>query len=140
MELLVWSHIYSVGDKTIDDQHRKLMQLLNDLHNVSGNGNEHDGVNTVLDELVNYTVYHFSSEENMFRQHGYPYAQEHEAIHKKLVSDVQHYIGLFKENDTAAREQLMVFLTNWLKDHILGDDKKFGKFLEERHEEVEEDL
>ena len=140
MDLIVWSHIYSINDHTVDSQHQKLIGILNDLHNLQSNNPDDSKINVILDELVNYTLYHFATEEKLFQEHQYPEYTHHKAVHDKLVKDVQSYLALFKTQDQTAKEKLMVFLSNWLKDHILGDDKAFGLFLSKQAEFADDDL
>ncbi len=140
MNLLVWSHTYSIGNDIVDSQHKKLIELLNKLYDVQSSGGDDTQVTSILNDLVAYTIYHFQAEENLFQQHNYPDFAHHKGVHDKLVKDVQDYIGLFKAQDQAAKEKLMIFLTDWLKEHILGDDKKFGSFLRAQAENQEDDI
>lgn len=140
MDLLVWSHTYSIENETIDAQHKKLMQLLNDLHNVQSAGGGEGRVGGILNDLVDYTVYHFKAEEELQEKNNFPDLAYHKGVHQKLIQDVQGFLELLKNQDQTAKERLMVFLTNWLKDHILGDDKKFGRFLKQNETSVQEDL
>jgi hemerythrin-like metal-binding protein len=142
MDLLVWSHTYSVGSEEIDKQHKKIMELLNSLHNANQAADAKNKVGSILDELVNYTVYHFGTEEEMFARLNYSDGEYHTQIHKKLIAEVQNFLEMMKANEESAKEKLMVFLTDWLKDHILGDDKKFGNYLKTHlaTEEPEDDL
>jgi hemerythrin len=63
-------------------------------------------------------------------------------IHKKLIAEVKNFLEMMNSNEESAKEKLMVFLTDWLKDHILGDDKKFGNYLKTHlaTEKQEDDL
>lgn len=140
MDLIVWSHTYSIDNETVDTQHKKLMQLINDLHNVQSAGGDATRVGAILNELVDYTVYHFKAEEELQAKNNYPDLPQHKVVHQKLIQDVQGFLELLKKQDETAKERLMIFLTNWLKDHILGDDKKFGKFLKQNVTSAQEDL
>ena len=64
MDLLIWGHTYSIGNDLVDNQHKKLMELINTLHRIESGESDED-INDVLNELVNYTVYHFKSEEEL---------------------------------------------------------------------------
>ena len=138
-DLLIWSHAYSVGHEVVDGQHKKLVGLINTLHNIGDGPNAATEVEAVLDELIRYTVYHFGTEERLFAEHGYPRAADHAAIHKHLIGDVSAQVKLLQGGDRAMREKLLVFLVDWLKDHILGEDTLFRKFLASQGVVAEED-
>jgi len=76
----------------------------------------------------------------MFQKYDYPAYEQHKSIHEKLIGEVEKNVDNFKCKDESTRENLMIFLTDWLKDHILGDDKKFGQFLKIQGEVEDEDL
>lgn len=139
MELLVWTHTYNIGNELVDNQHKKLMHLINTLYDIQSGQKEDSQVQKVFQELVDYTVYHFQSEEELFQKHNYPEYQHHKQIHEQLVQEVAQYASAYEGGDAALKEKLMLFLTDWLKDHILGEDKKFGRFLQEQQQSVEED-
>lgn len=139
MDLLIWSHSYSIGNGQVDEQHRKLMALINTLHNIQTGESDGD-VGSVVQELIDYTVYHFESEEKLQQESGYPGFPEHKKIHEKLVAEVSEKAALLATGEQTIREELMLFLTNWLKDHILGEDRKFGNYLKSQEDEEEDDL
>ena len=66
MDLLIWSNHYSVSVDVIDEQHKKLMGLCNKLHRLIENKDADSKVQEVLSELVDYTLYHFQTEEELF--------------------------------------------------------------------------
>jgi len=138
MDLLIWGHTYSIGNDLVDNQHKKLMELINTLHRIESGESDED-INDVLNELVNYTVYHFKSEEELQQKHNYPGYEAHKEIHKQLVSEVSKNLELLRTGDEAIKEKLMIFLTDWLKDHILGEDKKLGLYLQQQKSDEEED-
>ena len=142
MDLLIWSNHYSVSVDVIDEQHKKLMGLCNKLHRLIENKDADSKVQEVLSELVDYTLYHFQTEEELFSKVCYPHAKGHKAHHEKLVKEVSGVVERFNNGDTSIKETLMVFLTDWLKDHILKEDKAFGKFLsdQKKKEKSEEEL
>ena len=116
----------------MDGQHRKLVGFINTLYNIGDGPDAAAQVNAVLAELIDYTVYHFGTEERLFAEHGFPRKDKHKAIHAELIKDVSDQVKLLQAGDRAMREKLLVFLVDWLKDHILGEDKLFRKFLDEK--------
>jgi hemerythrin len=72
MELIKWKDVFSVKVSEVDNQHKKLIGLINQLYDAMRVGKGREVLGSVLTELVNYTIYHFSTEERLFREYGYP--------------------------------------------------------------------
>jgi len=132
MALFEWSDDYSVKVPSIDQQHKKLVGMLNELHDgmMGGAGTAH--LEGVLSGLIDYTAYHFAHEEELFATHGYPQAEEHTAEHKALVGQVVDYKRKFDAGEVSLNMELMMFLKDWLIKHILGSDKAYSGHLVER--------
>lgn len=129
MALINWNESYSVKIKEIDSQHKKLVDLINQLHDKMKEGKGKDAVGSVLDELVKYTVYHFSYEESLFAKYSYPEMRTHARSHSDLIEQVKVYVKDFQAGNGVLPMDLMSFLKKWLVDHISGEDKKYTPFL-----------
>lgn len=129
MALINWNPHYSVGIVEIDNQHKKLIALINQLYAAMRRGNGRDILGPVLSELVDYTVYHFSAEERLFHWHGYPEYDEHKQMHDYLSEKAKQLNREFAEGSPAITRDVMLFLSNWLNVHILEVDRKYGPFL-----------
>ena len=128
--LLEWNENLSVGVPSIDEQHKALLGLLNELFDATQAGRGQVVLGKVLKELADYTVYHFQYEEALFAQTGYSAAPDHMKEHDGLTTLVQ---ALRQKYQDGAREilseDLLKFLRRWLYTHIIGSDKKFGPHL-----------
>jgi hemerythrin-like metal-binding protein len=128
-DLITWGPTLFTGIKIIDDDHKKLVDMLNRLNDAMGSGKSKEVLGTLLDELVQYTVKHFGNEERLMAEHKYADAATHMGQHKKLVADVV----AFKEKLAAGKAmisiELMKFLKEWLANHIMQTDKKLGQAL-----------
>ena len=126
MALMEWSPLFSVKVKKYDDQHKKLIDLVNQLHDAmkAGEGNTMLGV--VLQSLLAYTGSHFSDEEKMMQTHNYPDYAKHKAVHDSLVKKVLELQQKFQEGNAMLTMSVMSFLKEWLVTHIQGEDKKYG--------------
>lgn len=135
MALFSWSDDYSVKVPSIDAQHHRLVDMLNELHDgmVAGKASEH--VASVLDGLIAYTAQHFSYEEELFAKYAYPEAAEHIAEHQKLVEQVVAFKTKLLAKEATITMELVKFLKNWLIGHILGSDKKYSALLVEQRVE-----
>ena len=129
MSLIVWSDKLSVGIKEIDDQHMRLVAIINELHDAMAVGHGKDVLAKVLDELVRYTVYHFSTEERLMRVYDYVDHVAHEKEHKDLVQTAAELQKAVHEGTSSLTLATMHFLRDWLNHHILGSDLKLGRYL-----------
>jgi len=131
-ELLPWSDSLSVEIRQIDDQHRQLVTLINRLYRAMQTGSNRQEIAAVLDELVEYTVYHFNAEEDLFTRNGYPEELLHKKAHKHLVAQVVEFQQKFKSGISELDMPLLQFLKDWLVQHIMKTDKRYAKFLHEK--------
>jgi len=129
MAVMEWSPAFSVKVKKFDDQHKKLIDLLNQLHDAmkAGQGNAMLGV--VLQSLITYTATHFKEEEQVMQANGYPDLPQHKLEHEKLVKQVLDLQKKFQSGGSVLTLTVMSFLKDWLTSHIQGVDKKYGVFL-----------
>jgi hemerythrin len=80
-------------------------------------------------DLITYTKLHFSKEEQMLREHGYPILDQHKKKHDDLTAQVVKYHEDFKSGRASVALPLMVFLKDWLINHIQGTDKMYSAFM-----------
>lgn len=129
MAILEWKVDLGVNITKIDEQHKKLVDLVNNLHEAMRTGKGKEVCGQVLKELADYTVYHFSTEEEFMKQNQYPDAENHVKAHKDLVAQVVEFQKGFEAGKIGLSMDLFDFLNKWLVDHIIGTDKKLGAFL-----------
>lgn len=127
--LLNWNDSFSVNVGEVDNQHKKLVSLINRLHEAMGQGKSKEVLAAILAELVNYTKIHFAYEERLMQTHGYPDLAAHKLQHDRLTSQVMEFAQEFSAGRTMLSIDLMHFLKNWLQTHIKGTDKKYSPFL-----------
>lgn len=132
MALFQWREDYSVKIPSIDVQHKRLVEMLNQLNDGMASGTGHAQLATLLDGLVDYTAKHFAYEEKLFAQHAFPGSAEHTAEHARLVEQVLDFKRRFEAGQASINMQLMKFLKDWLINHILGSDKGYSAHLVER--------
>lgn len=132
MALMNWESKFSVGIKEIDDQHKKLFDLINSLHDAMKAGKGKDALGKVLIELVNYTVYHFGTEEKLFQKYAYPETTAHKKEHADLTKQATELKAKFEKEGGAITIDVMNFLRDWLNNHILKIDMKYVPFLKSK--------
>ena len=128
MPLMQWSNEMSVHIKLVDDQHMKLVGMLNRIWDAMRERKADTVMASVLTDLLDYTSYHFSTEEGLFRVHHYPERSRHRREHEELTDRARKLNERYSSGDLSVIEFLQ-FLKDWLNDHIIGSDKKFGPFL-----------
>ena len=127
--LLRWTPSLSVGIASIDSQHKKLVDLINDLYVKMHSGEGRKGVGDALAKLIDYTGTHFQFEEDLFASHGYEDAAAHAGIHRELVARVVDFQNQFASGEADISVELMDFLKDWLVEHIKKTDAKYAPFL-----------
>lgn len=132
MALMDWKEDYSVKVSTIDQQHRKLIGLINQLHDAMGAGRASKAVGDVLTGLIQYTLTHFDTEERYMQAHSYPGFLAHKRDHEDLKSQAQELYSQFQNGKLTVPLETSRFLKEWLNNHILGKDKKLGAFLAQK--------
>ena len=129
MILFPWLDKYNLNIETIDNQHKKLVGLLNNLATAMSEGKGNDVLESTLKELIDYSVYHFEEEEKHFSKIDYPQAEEHRKEHKELIEKVEKIQQDFEVGRLGISIELMRFLKDWLINHINDTDKQLGLLL-----------
>jgi hemerythrin len=130
MPLMEWDDKLSVRIAAMDEQHQKLVALLNELFDAMMAGQGRDRLGHVTGALVDYTKTHFSQEEELMAQHGYPDLAAHRAAHEALTKKVLEAQQRYRAGASAALSiDMLNFLKSWLVNHIQGTDKKYGVWL-----------
>ncbi len=132
MAFLKWNPALSVGVRHFDEQHQALIGMLNDLHTAMSEGRGREVLGAILDGLVQYTATHFADEERLMAQHGYPELSAHREEHRRLVERVQGFQAHYRTGRAGLSVELMVFLKDWLVQHIQGADKRYEPFFRAR--------
>ena len=129
--VIVWEDSWNVGITEIDDDHKKLVSLLQKLFGalIAAQGAEY--VKTIFFELIDYTRYHFEREEEIYKEYNYDELEHHKQLHQDLIQQVLDISKeLLSEGETEkVSDDFFEFLKHWLVDHILNEDLKFKDFL-----------
>lgn len=112
-----------VGNSFIDQDHQKLVDLINQLHAAMAQGQGKDMLGKILAELVKYTREHFKREEEHMQRISYPGYAAHKQEHDKLIKEVVDLQNKFSAGNGMMSVQVSTFLRNWLVNHIMKVDK-----------------
>lgn len=132
MALIDWTEELAVGIASIDEQHQRLVGIINALHLAMLERREQQVLGETFAELVDYTKTHFAFEERLFAEHGYPAEESHLGQHRALAQRVIELKEDFDSGNTAVTLEVMRFLREWLTGHILDSDKEYVSFLRDR--------
>lgn len=132
MPLITWNDNYSVKVKQMDDQHKKLVDIINHLHDAMKAGKGKEAVDKVLTDLIAYTRTHFTSEESLMKLHAYPGYDEQKKAHTALVNQVVDIQKKFEAGSAPLSQDVMGFLKDWLIKHIQGTDQKYGPYFNQK--------
>ena len=127
-----WKSDYNVGIDSIDQQHRKLINLINQLQTAVDYSTGEEFEREALDELVDYTKTHFGYEEGLMEKYGCPDFEPHKAQHRKMIAQVEAVLAEYEQDQDRAMNDALNFLKDWLIDHINGTDKQYSSFLIEK--------
>jgi len=120
----------SVGVDALDQDHRTLFELLNQLHEVVRGSSNRSEVVGIVDDLVRYTEYHFDCEERLMRLGRYPGYEEHARVHRdmrrRMVSFQQKFLDAPTDANVLA---LYDYVSDWLVRHILGEDMQYRPYM-----------
>ncbi len=131
MAHIQWSDRLSVGLASIDAQHRKLVDFINELYDamMKGEGKSHTG--PILKKLIRYTHEHFAVEEADMQKSGYPDIAHHKELHRELTKQVEDFEARFERGEVTLSISMLQFLNEWLTGHIIGVDKLYAPCLKD---------
>ncbi|MEM2120048.1 MAG: bacteriohemerythrin [Archaeoglobaceae archaeon] len=123
-----WDDSFSIGIAEIDAQHKKLVEMLANLLEEMKRGQGKTVIAKTIDEMLSYAKEHFATEDKYMKLYSYPYAVSHRKEHDKFAEIARSFYSNYLNGNLTAID-LMNFLKNWLVEHILGSDKKLGKYV-----------
>jgi len=128
MAFISWDDSLDVGVSQFNEDHRRLVAFINDLHGGIVSGIGISQMTYILDGLIDYTKNHFAREEEMMAKHDYPDIKAHRREHYELMKQVAEFSARLKEGKASFTLELMSFLKDWLVKHIKGTDMKYRDF------------
>ncbi len=124
-----WQTAYETGIAKIDEQHRQLVDHLNQLYDAMQAGKGKDALEKVFRGLAAYTQSHFAAEEGLMKLYRFPEYEDHKATHEKMAAHVRKLEQDFKDGNIHSPLQITNFLKDWLAKHIMDTDQKYAPFL-----------
>lgn len=134
MSTLVWNDNFDVGIHTINNQHKKLIDIINNFNSGIGTTPSRELLEKTFFNLIEYHNTHFRTEEKILAKHNYPEISAHVQEHKNLIDTLYTMKDELHASDNKLTTiiKLQDFLRTWWNNHIIETDKKYGKFLNEK--------
>ncbi len=129
IEKLVWDDSLTLSDRKVDQQHHELFDLINSIIE-KGTLNPRSGkFVTLLNQLTDYGLHHFETEEELMVKMNYPNYEKHKQSHKKYTYTIAMFNFNFHEETGTDPTEVISFIRSWWYNHIMGLDAEFGRFI-----------
>lgn len=127
-DLIKWKEKFNTDVEEIDLQHKYFVQLINRLVNELSSTEDKVYQSMLLEEIIRYAVFHFTSEENIMFSHKYPDILQHKEMHNWLLEELNQKINHFKLHKITS-QSITNYLTEWFVQHTINVDKLFGIYV-----------
>jgi len=124
-----WDKSLSLGDKELDEQHELFFQFTNELLLNYEDKNNPEAISKVINSLIDFSVYHFSYEEEFLRKNNYPNLERHIALHNSFRDKVKEFKDDLQDGDSKVMDKIIIYLINWIKQHTYVEDLDYKNYL-----------
>jgi hemerythrin-like metal-binding protein len=131
MPLITWGPKIEVGIEIIDSQHRRLVDMINELNDAMEGGRGGKAVGSTLKGLIEYTHTHFQTEERLLKEHDYEEYALHCREHRIFTDQVEIYQDRFNAGFLDISSNVMSYLRGWLLTHITSSDRAYVRTLKD---------
>ncbi len=128
-QLIQWTDKMNLGLELIDGQHKMLCSYINALHRAMQEKETGGVLQELMGNLKDYTVSHFSTEEQYFGHSDYPDVERHKKVHQNFVAKIEDYERKIKRGEAMVSTELLEFLKDWLVNHIQGTDPQYVPYV-----------
>jgi hemerythrin len=130
--MISWKDEYKIGIQKIDEQHKKLFEIADKIFLLIKDNmsvDKYDKIVELINELKDYTVYHFESEEAYMRSISYKYYPVHKKEHEDFIDKINNLdLNEIDNNQSGYLLGIMDYVVTWISKHILEKDKFIGKY------------
>lgn len=124
--MIQWNDNYTVKVSELDEQHKKLIKMINELSEAMTQGKGKEIIKPILQGLVSYTRVHFQNEEKYFQQFNYSDSSQHISQHQAFIQKINEFQNDYNNGNIGLSIKVMNFLSDWLIKHIQGTDKQYS--------------
>jgi hemerythrin len=127
-DFIVWNLKYTVYVKALDEEHKRIIGVINRMYIARNRANLREILEDALDQLTDYAMTHFAHEEQLMAKYRYPDWKKHRLEHRVFVKKMSVLKMNLLVNEIKIHEELFEFLKKWWQHHIQIEDKKYGPF------------
>lgn len=132
MPRIPWKESYSVGVRELDEQHQRLLEIINDLGSTREEKRDSHRFFAVLNALIKYAESHFETEERYMREHGYADFEDHREQHVLFTERIFLLQAKLEREEPRVRDEVLDFLREWHLSHVLGVDRHYIRFFAQK--------
>ena len=134
MELITWDHKYDTGIEVLDNQHKQLIEMTNELYNACMKGDKllSDLFKETMHHMVEYVHFHFSAELKFMKSINYPGYHDHKLMHDKLIKDILAAAKDAKDDKKFVPNNFVRILRDWIIGHIAVYDKDYALYVKDQ--------
>jgi len=127
---LIWKKDYETNNQLVDGQHKEIFRLVQQVLDIDAFSGRQEKIETALNFLADYVVRHFSSEEELMKESGYPDMEKHVEEHKTLITEVGKFMEVYSEKGgiISVSNSMNNLVISWLDTHIKGSDKEMATY------------
>ena len=127
MSKIEWNESFSVKVPEIDEQHHRWIDLINKLHDaIMDKKISPRSIDKILSEMIDYTGFHFTFEEDYLKKINYPDLKKHHYQHEYFTKNLLGKLQEERAGGLVLSTEVMKMLMGWLQDHILEEDIKYS--------------
>jgi hemerythrin-like metal-binding protein len=129
MEFIKWNDKMSVNIISIDTQHKKLIEEINNFYNNLTRKSNKEVISDILFQLKKYSIYHFQTEEALLKKYGFQGYKLHKEEHDRFIKKVDEIEKKLSEGKMVLSVEIANFLKDWLTNHVFDTDKQYSEYL-----------
>ncbi len=135
MDTIEWTLSLSVGVDEIDDQHRRLISIINRIVAAHDTAPGSADMLAIISDLVDYTDYHFRTEDNYMMENEYPLFLSHRKEHLAYIKKMGTWITALENKESTLIEEMLSYLCHWWQTHITQSDLRYARYIRAQNED-----
>jgi hemerythrin-like metal-binding protein len=132
MKPMPWKERYSVGVKEIDQQHRGLLDIINQIISSFEKKDKWQSTSAIIDSLIHYAYNHFATEERYMLEAEYPELSWHIGLHLTFIRKVFLMSEEYNQKGLAMQKEILTYLASWYSSHVLEIDRKYMPYMDKK--------
>ena len=132
MAIMLWNSTYSVGVRELDDQHKGLIHMINEMHYAMNQDKGQEAISSIVEQMFDYMETHFSTEEAYLQKFGDPSLPAHQRQHEEFRGKARDLRQRVRQQEFILSFEIVQFLSDWLQNHIMVTDMKYASLLAQK--------